>query len=218
MTATDLLDRAASQLYSGLLSDACDRLGIRSRVVQPGLRPSWTGATLCGNARLIHAEATGWQPMSPYARQIEALDALGVDDLVVATIGNDPGCGLWGELFSTAARARGARGALVDGNIRDADRITSMRFPVFGRGYSPEDSLGRLEVVPDVVSVVVGGVEIRAGDLVFGDIDGVVVVPEAHAAEVLRLAFEKQATEDTMRDELRAGALLKDAFARHRVL
>ena len=157
MIPSELLDRAAAQLYSGLLSDACDRLGITSRVVQPGLRPAWTGAVLCGNARLIHAEATGWQPISPYARQIDALDALRPDDLVVATVGNDPGCGLWGELFSTAARARGARGALVDGNIRDTDRVASMRFPVFNRGFSPEDSLGRLEVVPDVPSVVVGG-------------------------------------------------------------
>ncbi len=218
MIATDVLDRASTLLYSGLLSDACDRLGITSRVVRPGLRPAWTGATLCGNARLIHAQATGWQPMSPYARQIEALDALGRDDLVVATVGNDPGCGLWGELFSTAARARGARGALVDGNIRDTDKVASMRFPVFNRGFSPEDSLGRLEVVPDVLSVVVGGVEIRNGDLVFGDVDGVVVVPADQAADVLRVAFEKHATEDTMRDELRAGVLLKDAFERHRVL
>ena len=109
MTDTQVLDRAAAELYSGLLSDACDRLGVRDRVVAPGLRPAWSGATLCGNARIIHAQATGWQPITPYARQIEALDALGPDDLVVATIGNDPGCGLWGELFSTAARARGAR-------------------------------------------------------------------------------------------------------------
>lgn len=218
MIATELLDRAAEQLYSGLLSDACDRLGITSRVVRPGLRPAWPGATLCGNARLIHAQATGWQPMSPYARQIEALDALRPDDLVVATIGNDPGCGLWGELFSTAARARGARGALVDGNIRDTDKVASMRFPVFSRGFSPLDSLGRLEVVPDVPLVVVGGVEVRAGDLVFGDIDGVVIVPQEQATDVLRIAFEKHDTEDTMRDELRAGVLLKDAFERHRVL
>ena len=62
---------------------------------------------------------------------------------MVATIGNDPGCGLWGELFSTAARARGARGALVDGNIRDTAKLTEMRFPVFNRGFSPLDSLGR---------------------------------------------------------------------------
>jgi 4-hydroxy-4-methyl-2-oxoglutarate aldolase len=218
MIPTDMLDRAAAELYSGLVSDACDRLGITSRVVKPGLRPAWPGAVLCGNARLIHAQATGWQPLTPYARQIDALDGLSADDLVIATVGNDPGCGLWGELFSTAARARGARGTLVDGNIRDTDRIASMRFPVFNRGFSPEDSLGRLEVVPDVPSVTVGGVEILPGDLVFGDIDGVVIVPGGQAADVLRIAFEKHDSEDTMRDELRAGALLKDAFARHRVL
>ena len=218
MITSEMLDRAATQLYSGLLSDACDRLGIPDRVVKPGIRPAWSGAILCGIVRVIHAEATGWQPMSPYARQIDAIDALRPDDLVLATIGNDPGCGLWGELFSTAARARGARGVLVDGNIRDTVKLETMRFPVFNRGFSPADSLGRLEVVPDVVSVVVGGVEIRNGDLMFGDIDGVIAIPQEQAADALRIAFEKQDVEDTMRDELRAGALLKDAFQRHQVL
>lgn len=218
MTPADQLDRAAAVLYSGLLSDACDRLGITGRVIEPGLRPAWEGAVLCGNARIIHSMGTGWEPITPYARQIEALDALQPDDLVVATVGNDPGCGLWGELFSTAARARGARGALVDGNIRDTAKVSTMRFPVFNRGFSPLDSYGRTEVVPGVASVTVGGVEVRTGDLVFGDIDGVIVVPGGSAPEVLRLAFEKQAAEDTMRDELRAGALLGEAFQRHRVL
>jgi regulator of RNase E activity RraA len=218
MTPTDQLERAAAILYSGLLSDACDRLGITGRVVSPGLRPAWAGAVLCGNARIIHSMGTGWEPITPYARQIEALDALQPDDLVIATVGNDPGCGLWGELFSTAARARGARGALVDGNMRDTDKVATMRFPVLNRGFSPLDSFGRTEVVPGVTKVVVGGVDVHTGDLVFGDIDGVVIIPEGAAAEVLRVAFEKQAAEDTMRDELRAGAMLKDAFQRHRVL
>jgi regulator of RNase E activity RraA len=218
MIETAMLDRAAAELYSGLLSDACDRLGLRDRVVDPGLRPTWAGATLCGNARIIHAQATGWAPITPYARQIEALDALSPDDLVVSTVGNDPGCGLWGELFSTAARARGARGVLVDGNIRDAAKVTEMRFPAFNRGFSPLDSLGRIEVVPGITTIEVGGVLVTDGDLVFGDIDGVVIVPSEHAAEVLQLAFEKHATEDTMRDELREGALLSEAFRRHRVL
>jgi regulator of RNase E activity RraA len=218
MIPTDQLDRTTSVLYSGLLSDACDRLGIKGRVIEPGIRPAWPGAILCGNARIIHSMGTGWEPITPYARQIESLDALQPNDLVVATIGNDPGCGLWGELFSTAARARGARGALVDGNIRDTAKVSAMGFPVFNRGFSPLDSYGRTEVVPGVTSVTVGGVEVHTGDLVFGDIDGVIVVPGGSAPEVLRLAFEKQAAEDTMRDELRAGSLLGEAFQRHRVL
>jgi 4-hydroxy-4-methyl-2-oxoglutarate aldolase len=218
MSANERLDRVASQLYSGLLSDACDRLGIKGRVVDFGIRPAWRGAILCGWARVIHAEATGWMPMSPYARQIEAIDAIQTDDLVVATVGSDPGCGLWGELFSTAARVRGARGALVDGNIRDTDKVEAMGFPIFSRGFSPMDSLGRLEVVPDIRSVVVGGVEIASGDLVFGDIDGIVVLPKDEADAALRIAFEKHDAEDTMRDDLRGGSTLRDAFNRHGVL
>jgi regulator of RNase E activity RraA len=215
---TAVLDRAAAQLYAGLLSDACDRLGLKGRVLADEARPIWAGAVLCGMAQVIHAEATGWEPASPYARQIEAIDAIRPDSVVIATIERDPGCALWGELFSTAARARGTRGALVDGKIRDSRQIEEMRFPVFARGYSPLDSYGRLEVVPDVASVEVGGVLVTSGDLVFGDVDGIVVIPAAHAEEALRLAFEKHDAEDTMRDDLRAGSLLRDAFDRHRVL
>lgn len=218
MTDDQRLDEVAARLYSGLLSDACDRLGIKGKVVEFGLRPAWHGAVLCGWARVIHAEATGWAPVSPYTRQIEAIDMIQPDDLVVATVGRDPGCGLWGELFSTAARARGARGALVDGNIRDTNKISAMGFPIFCRGYSPMDSFGRLEVVPDITSVVVGGVEIDSGDLVFGDIDGIVVLPREEADAALRVAFEKLDAEDTMREELQAGSTLRDAFDRHQVL
>lgn len=212
------LDALSVELTSSLLSDACDRLGLRARVVTPGVRPAWSGAVLCGIARVVHAEATGWQPISPYARQIEAIDALEPGEIVIATINNDPGCGLWGELFSTAASSRGARGALVDGNIRDSNRIASMRFPVFHRGFSPLDSLGRLEVVPDVRTAVVGGVEITSGDFVFGDIDGIVVLPTEGADDAIRVALEKLHSESGMRAELRVGTLLREAFERHRVL
>lgn len=218
MISEELLDKAARDLYAGVLSDACDRLGLKTRAIADEIRPIWTGAVLCGIAQVIHAEATGWRPMSPYARQIEAIDAIRPGSIVISTIGRDPGCALWGELFSTAARARGARGALIDGNVRDTNQITEIGFPVFARGFSPVDSYGRLEVVPDITRAEVGGVEIASGDLIFGDVDGIVAIPEEAAEAALRIAFEKHDAEGTMRDELRAGAMLKDAFARHQVL
>lgn len=214
----DALDRTADELSAALISDACDRLGIHGRVLTPGIRPLSPHAILCGIAQVIHAEATGWEPISPYARQIEALDAIVPDSIVVSTVGGDPDCALWGELFSTAARARGARGVVVDGYVRDAAKIVDMGFAAFVRGYSPADSYGRLEVVPGVNTVRVGSVEIRSGDLIFGDVDGIVAVPREIAEDVLRVAFEKSRAEGSMRDDLRRGDTLRQAFDRHRVL
>lgn len=218
MIDPDLLDQAANELYSALLSDACDRLGIQGRVISPGIRPLSPGDVLCGVAQVIHAQTTGWEPISPYARQIEALDAIRPDAVVVSTVGGEPGCALWGELFSTAVRARGGRGVLIDGDVRDAGKIVKMGFPAFARGFNPADSYGRLEVVPDVTTVFVGSVEITNGDLIFGDIDGIVAVPGESSADVLRVAFEKRRAENSVRDDLLQGLTLRQAFDRHGAL
>ena len=124
----------------------------------------------------------------------------------------------WGELLSTAARARGAVGCVTDGLIRDARFIREMRFPVFSAGFGPLDTKGRGTVVKMDVPVMCGGVEVKPGDWVFGDIDGVVVIPDDLADQTLRNALDKVEGEDTVREELAAGQPLKRVFARHGIL
>jgi 4-hydroxy-4-methyl-2-oxoglutarate aldolase len=123
-----------------------------------------------------------------------------------------------GELLSTVAQVRGAAGCVTDGLVRDIARIRSMRFPVFHGGIGPLDSKGRGKMMEMDCRVACAGVEVTPGDYVFGDADGVVIVPNAAAEEVFAKAIEKVSAEDRTRDELRAGRTLRDVFDRLGVL
>jgi 4-hydroxy-4-methyl-2-oxoglutarate aldolase len=124
----------------------------------------------------------------------------------------------WGELFSTASKARGARGAILDGMIRDRDKIEALGFAVFARGCRPTDSLGRVSIEEADLVVALAGVPVRSGDLVVADADGITVVPRERAEETVRLAVEKATTEDHARDLLFRGSTLADVWERFRVL
>ena len=124
----------------------------------------------------------------------------------------------WGELLSTASQARKAAGCVTDGLVRDVRLIREMGFPVFAGGIGPLDSKGRGMVMAIDVPVECGGVPVRPGDWIFGDVDGVVVIPGDIAEKVLALALEKVAQETTVRDELAAGESLASVFARHQIL
>jgi 4-hydroxy-4-methyl-2-oxoglutarate aldolase len=116
------------------------------------------------------------------------------------------------------AGAPGAAGAVTDGLARDVKLIREMRFPVFCGGIGPLDSKGRGMVMTIEVPVECGGVHVAPGDWIFGDIDGVCVIPSDLAERTITLALEKVAHENTVREELAAGELLRTVFARHQIL
>ena len=122
--------------------------------------------------------------------------------------------------MTNAAIARGARGAIIDGAIRDIAQIKALRdqFMLFTKGRNPLDSKGRCLVADYNCPVECDGVRVCPGDLLFGDIDGIVVVPGALVETVVEKAFEKIAGENLVRDALRSGMLLKDAFAKYGIL
>jgi regulator of RNase E activity RraA len=155
---------------------------------------------------------------NPYELEIRLVDDLKPGEVPVFACGASGRIAPWGELLSTACRARGAAGCVTDGLVRDVRAIRAMRFPVFAGGIGPLDTKGRGKVVAIDVPVECGGVAIRPGDLVFGDADGVVVVPREIEGEILRAAFEKVAGEDRTRAALERGEKLADVFARLGVL
>ena len=114
--------------------------------------------------------------------------------------------------------ARGAAGALMDGCVRDVKAIRKLGFPVFHGGIAPLDSKGRGKIMAIDVPIECGGVAVRSGDLVFGDADGVVIIPQAVEAAVLTLAFEKVAGEKNTLRDLQRGDKLADVFARYGIL
>jgi regulator of RNase E activity RraA len=126
--------------------------------------------------------------------------------------------GPWGELLTTAAKARNAAGCVTDGLVRDVRLIREMGFPVFSGGIGPLDSKGRGVVMAIGVPVECGGVPTRPGDWIFGDIDGVVVIPAELAEKTIELALKKVQDENTVRAELAAGEPLAAVFARHGIL
>ena len=215
-----LLDAIAKDLYTAVLSDVLDELGYRDQAMPPSIRPLDDELVMVGRARTgAYREVYSVVPGSnPYALEIALVDDLKPGDVAVLGCGGSTRIAPWGELLSTAARARGAAGCLTDGFVRDVKPIRRMKFPVFHGGIAPLDSKGRGMVAEIDVPIRCGGVAIAPGDLVVGDADGVVVIPRAVEAEALAKAFAKVRGENSTREELERGAALADVFARHGIL
>ncbi|MEP7181535.1 MAG: RraA family protein [Betaproteobacteria bacterium] len=214
------LDEIRRSLYTAVLSDVLDELGFRDQAMLPSIRPLDESLVLAGFARtgLYREVFDAVAGENPYELEIALVDDLKPGDVAVFGCGGSRRIAPWGELLSTASRARGAAGCVTDGMVRDICAIRALRFPVFHGGIAPLDSKGRGKVVEIDTPIRCGGVAVASGDLVVGDADGVVIVPRAVEDEALRGAFVKVAGENTTRDELAAGAKLADVFARYRVL
>ncbi len=215
-----LFDRMARDLYVAVISDMLDGLGLRSQVMRPYVRPidPSRAPVLVGRAATVVVAPQFEVVAQPYTNQIAAIDALTPDDVVVIATGGNDEIAVWGELFSNASLARGARGMVTDGCHRDTRMIQKLEFPVFSRGARPVDISGRGTVVSHGRPVEVAGVRVEPGDVVFAEIDGIAVIPQAVADEVVTRAFEKVAKEDGAREDLRNGAYLADVWARYKVL
>ena len=214
----DLFEWIANTLYTAVLSDSCDHLGYRQQAMGPEIRPTDEHMTLVGRAKTVLWSDMYHIPENPYEGEIRAVDSIQPGDIVVMATGASKRNAPWGELMSTACVTRGGRGAITDGLIRDVRRIRSMGLPVYAAGYKPVDSRGRGQVVAFDVPVEISGVRIEPGDLIVGDLDGVVVVPRAIERQVLELAEHKVTAENHTREELEQGNLLADVYAKYGVL
>jgi regulator of RNase E activity RraA len=206
------------QLYAGVIADILDELGYRNQVMEAAIRPVNEADVLVGHARTVLAVPEFHLPDKPFEKQIEATDALGPGDVVVVHMSKITECAFWGELFSTAARARGGVGAVLDGYIRDVRMLREMRFPVFAAGRRAINSKGRCTVAAYDVPVMCGGVLVHPGDLIFAEADGVVVVPQAVADTVITRALGIVSTENEMRDALLSGSTLRQAWDTYHVM
>ena len=114
--------------------------------------------------------------------------------------------------------ARGAAGCVTDGLVRDVRHIRRMKFPVFHGGIGPLDSKGRSRMIEMDRPIVCAGVRVCSGDTVFGDVDGVVVIPQAVSDEVFARAHDKATRESRTREELHKGRLLSEVYEKYGVL
>ena len=216
--STERLAELATRIGSSLVSDALDGVGLRHQSLAPGYAPLVVDQVLIGYAFPTRLEPADVIPDVPYVGLLAALDAIGPGEVWVGATGGFRDAALWGELLSTACIASGAVGALVDGYVRDRHVIRSLDFPVLCRGADPRDINGRGEVVAHNVTVEVDGVTVSPGDLVVGDDDGVVIVPEALIDEVVGAAVAKTSDESLFRQAVREGMPPGEAFKRFGVL
>jgi 4-hydroxy-4-methyl-2-oxoglutarate aldolase len=217
VTSSDLL----ATLYTAVLSDVMDEMGHFNQALRPFVRPLDEALSFMGRARTglyaqTHSVLDG---ENPYELEIRLVDDLKPGDVAVfACNGPTDRIAPWGELLTTAAKARGAAGCVTDGLVRDVRHIRKMQFPVFHGGIGPLDSKGRGRMIEMDRPVVCASVRICAGDTVFGDVDGVVVVPQAISDQVFAKALEKVTRENRTRDELRQGRLLSEVYSKYGVL
>ena len=211
------LDRLAELTYSAVFSDVCDRLGHRNQTTEPGIVPLAGKGVVIGWARTAWSRPVEQPPARHYGAEIDFLDSLRPGDVAIVNCAERPAAA-WGELFSTASVGRGARGAIIDGYIRDREKIMALGFPVLGRGCRPTDSLGRVSTQAVDIDIEVGGVKVSTGDLVVADMDGVTIVPRAIAEKAVDLAIEKAGLENGARDLLLAGGKMADLWEKFRVL
>jgi len=215
----DKLAWIREKLYTPVVSDTLDGLGLRQQAMRHDIRPLHPDFVVVGRARTLLWMAT-YEPVkpNPYVNEIKAIDSLRPGDVAVHSTDHSWTVAPWGELLSTAAKMRGANGTIVDAVVRDVKRIVAMGFPTFARGIMPLDSWGRGFVADVDVTIQCGGVEVKSDDLVFGDYDGIVVIPKAVEDEVLQRAFHKVTSENHTRDELLQGRPLGEVYEKYGVL
>jgi regulator of RNase E activity RraA len=214
-----LLDSISSYLYTAVISDSLDSLGYRRQVMREYIRPVHSRyQVVAGYAHTIAFADSDEILENPFDAEIAAVDAIAPEAMVVISTGLSIQNAPWGELLSTAAVARGARGAVMDGFVRDVKLIEELCFPVFATGMKPVDSNGRGKLVSFNEPVMCGEVEVKPGDLVVADFDGIVVVPAALIEPTIELARKKVEGENQSRAELRQGAYLRDVYAKYGVL
>jgi regulator of RNase E activity RraA len=214
------------ELFTCVVGDVMDKMGMQHQFLPPNIRPLSQDMVLVGRAMPVLAvdvfeervRGTHNQLMEkPFGLMLEALDDLKVNEVYVNT-GSSPRNALWGEMMSVRARKLGASGAVLNGYSRDTKAVLKLDFPTFCWGPYAQDSAPRYKVVDFRISIEIASVRVRPGDFLFGDIDGVCVVPHDAANDVFSQALEKARSEKLVRRLLEEGSSAVAAFEKHGIL
>ncbi|MCC7157203.1 MAG: RraA family protein [Bryobacterales bacterium] len=220
-TDQEKLALVRAHLYSAVVGDICDSIGLKNQYLPPALQPIDRGlrTVLAGRVLTVAEQDITEAPdeSQPWGLMLKALDSLKPDEIYVCS-GASGEYALFGELMATAARSRGAAGAVCDGFVRDTHQIVDAKFPVFCRGTYGRDQRGRGTVVDFGSPLTIGAVTLERGDLLIGDIDGIIVVPKDAEGDVISMALAKVRTESEVRVAISRGMLAAEAFERYGVL
>jgi regulator of RNase E activity RraA len=208
----ELFAMMRQKLFTAVVGDVMDKLGLLHQFLPPSIRPLRDDMVVLGRAMpVLEVDSVG-PPVKPFGVMLEALDDLKAGEVYLA-VGGSPNYALWGELMSTRAMRLGATGAVMTGYSRDTPGILALGFPTFSMGRYAQDQGPRGEVVDFRVPVRIGEVAIEPGDIVFGDVDGVLTIPKRAETEVLTRALEKAEKENLVRTAIENGMSTVEAFA-----
>lgn len=217
MNDQDLFQCLHAELYTPVLGDILDDMGFFHQFLPQPIQPMTVEMKLAGRAMPVLMIDVYGKQAEPFGKLTQALDQLQPGDVYLAS-GGDMRCAYWGELLTATARTRGAAGAVINGFHRDTPMVLAQDWPVFSRGRYAQDSGVRTKVVDYRCPIEIGGVWIEPGDLVFGDLDGVVVIPAKCEAEVIERALAKARGEKIVRREIEGGMTATDAFRKYGIL
>ena len=201
-------------IYTAVLADILDARGHHDQTLPPSIRPLESGMRLAGPAYTVQGRAAQTDYDTAVRKVLAMLGDVRAGHVAVYACNHDVSAHL-GELSVTSLKARGVAGCVLDGGCRDVRFILEEGFPVFSRFVTPEDSTWRWGLEATQVPVTIGRVRVEPGDWVVGDEDGVVVVPQALAQDVLAEAEEKATTESEIRVAVREGMSPLDAYERY---
>jgi len=214
---SELFALCTRELYTPVVGDILDDLGFAHQFLPQPIQPLREEMKLAGRAMpVVMADVRGKQK-KPFGRLTEALDQLQPGEIYLAS-GGEMRCAYWGEILTATAKKRSAVGAVINGFHRDTPRVIEQNWPVFSRGRFAQDSAVRTKVVDYRCRIKIGQVEVQPGELVFGDLDGVVIVPTKVEGEVVERALAKARGEKKVRKEIEAGMSSTAAFKKYGIL
>ena len=222
----ELFSIAEKELFTCVVGDILDKMNLLHQYLPPQIQPMARDMVLVGRAMPVLSgdvfqevveQSANALSAKPFGLMLEAVDDLKKNEIYINT-GSSPRNALWGELMSVRARKLGARGAVLNGYARDTKAILQMGYPTFSFGSYGQDSAPRYKVHDFRIPIEIGGVLIRPGDILFGDVDGVLVVPSQVETEVFRRALEKARGEKDVRRALEQGSSAVEAFRKHGIM
>jgi len=225
MNEKKFLNQIKANLNTAVVGDIMDQLGFQNQFLTPKIKPLRDDMIVIGRAMpvletdTLDNTSTSSNAMlkKPFGLMLEALDQLKENEIYLCT-GGTPSYALWGELMSTRALQCGASGAVLNGYSRDTLGILKLNFPTFSYGTYAQDQAPRGKVIDFRVPVKIDNVAISPGDIIFGDIDGVCIIPQEIDKKVVELALEKVKGENLVRKSIEAGMSSVEAFNKYGIM
>ena len=213
----ELFELFRNELYTPVVGDILDEIGNYHQFLPQSIQPIRLTDKIVGRAMpVLMIDVYGPQE-HPFGMLTDALDQLEPGEIYIAG-GGAMRCAYWGEIMTATAKKRGAAGAVIDGFYRDTQKVMEQNWPVFSRGRYAQDSSVRTQVVNYRCDIEIGGVWITPGDLIFGDMDGVLVIPKKNVEEVVVKALKKARGENIVRQAIENGMSSTEAFLKYKIL